>query len=81
MTASYQLKSDIRRKDQPVIGPPPNKANYILFDLVSDYTLLIFSLVKVIAGAKFVINLIFVGKMDEEFIMDKFGRDKWETRV
>ena len=36
---------------------------------------------KIYFAVKFAINLIWIGRMDEEFLLQKQGQLKWETRV
>lgn len=54
---------------------------FLLFNILTDYTMLSLFAVKIYFAVRFVINLIWVGRMDEEFLLQEFGQNKWETRV
>jgi hypothetical protein len=58
-----------------------NQDQFLLFNILTDYTMLALFAIKIYFAVIFVINLIWVGRMDEEFLLAKNGKSKWETRV
>ena len=42
---------------------------FVLFNILTDYTMLVLFAVKIYTALKFIINLIWIGRMDEEFLL------------
>ena len=54
-----------------------------MFNFVTDYVALALFSYKLYIGVRYVVNLIWVGEMDEEFLMENqlLGNLKWEARI
>lgn len=57
------------------------KASFILFETITNYTTIGLYLYKMIYGLNFIFSITFQGRIDDEFILDKQGYEKWQTRV
>jgi hypothetical protein len=62
------------------IATKKNDSSFILFNLVTDYVMICLMLVKLWYGFKFLKSNLFQGAMDEKYIMDKEGKEKWDIR-
>lgn len=51
------------------------------FDFVTDYIMIFIMAIKVAFAALYGYNLAWPGQMDEEFLMDSRGEEKWYIRV
>lgn len=76
----FSITKVSQTRDQQLVREKTG-GNFFLFNFLTDYILFAVLFVKFIYAVLFAKNLFFPGGMDEEFLMDKYGVEKWENRV
>lgn len=75
------LRNEKKSNNSNVHRLKKKKTSFILFNLVTDYTLILVMLVKMYSAIVYFYTLVHKGNKDEEFLFDEQGDKKWKARV